>query len=125
MNIKLTRYGDFRLTSKDGNQCASIHHQLFRYEAFIEASPQALDDRGFLVDHMELDSIVKEAVRTQGGSCEQIAMRMCEAIVQHLVSKRVVAWHSVGILITTDGRLSKLECRFENEPRPKPDLGAR
>ncbi|MEZ6209177.1 MAG: hypothetical protein R3B64_01205 [Candidatus Paceibacterota bacterium] len=84
----MTRTGYIDMSGKkDSNQCANIGHPLYEYTARVLFHPDALlNERGFLIDHFDIDIATKVAV-ADSGSCEIMCKKILDSIESILKQK--------------------------------------
>lgn len=86
-SVTISRRGVIAAAGSSGQQCRSIGHPTFGYICRVTGPVSALDKRGYLIDHMDLDAEVRASfARIPMPSCE-IAASAVAAVVHGLVPK--------------------------------------
>jgi hypothetical protein len=77
MNFKLNRKGSFPLVNSGEFQCLAVGAEKVDYKVELSGTLNGLDDKGFVVDHNELDKLIQEKAKTLPAlSCELICTIM-------------------------------------------------
>lgn len=99
MNIYvMERKGTFAPSSSSTNQCKGEGHELYSYICKLLFHPdQKLDDNDFLIDHLDVDTIVT-GVQYEG-SCERMHIQMQKALRKEF-SKRGINVVAIKTTIT-------------------------
>ena len=91
LTFTMRRRGSFvtRFTSRR-NQCGREGANIFKYECVIRTRNEWLDSRGFLIDNLDIQTYFEYAfVGVPGISCEQMAQKACNHIVETLQYKNI------------------------------------
>jgi hypothetical protein len=91
--LRVNRKGEAAVTRTTDNQCREVGHMRYLYHVSAAVPDTKVDKQGFVIDHVEMSEIAEMGV-APGGSCEQIARRIGEAMVKRLSGK---AWVYVRI----------------------------
>ena len=81
VTFTLHRSGLLESKSLSTNQCRSVGHDRYWYEAEVHAGPR-LDDDGFIVDHATVNEVAQTAFGKGMTSCEMIGERCARAIME-------------------------------------------
>lgn len=77
--VTINRTGTLIAPSHPDNQCKTVGHESYSYEARVRCSAK-LDAQGFVIDHEQVHEAATKAFADHFGSCEQVALAMCRGI---------------------------------------------
>ena len=86
ITLTLNRKGICKTTGKSSNQCKSVGHSKYEYEAKIRVLPK-LDKDGFIIDHIEIHEAIENVFKGKMDSCERLGLRITYALEKLCLSK--------------------------------------
>lgn len=93
----INRSGKVNLERQHVNQCRSVGHQYFQYDCKVYCSTK-LDENGFVIDHNDMDRSIRDILKHEMNSCENLALNMLAAL-KHALWLNNTDWHQIWIKI--------------------------
>lgn len=92
--IKLTlhRNGIFQCTNRAPNQCKSIGHTKYKYWVALTCKNE-LDSEGFIIDQIELHSLIVSELQLKSMSCEEYALKISQIIQDECNRRDIDLYH--------------------------------
>lgn len=90
--ITLSRNGIFHCSKKVPNQCKSIGHDKYKYWVALKCENK-LDEDGFIIDQLEVNSLIVMDLQLKSMSCEQYAQRIAEILLDECNRRKIVLYH--------------------------------
>lgn len=90
--LQMNRRGEFTVSDSQAadHQCVKTGHRKYYYACRIKLEDPALDSRGFIADHEEINDIVQGYIKAGNiPSCEVLASGIAKAVSEYLISKDV------------------------------------
>jgi 6-pyruvoyl-tetrahydropterin synthase len=97
----INRKGTIKTSLTSENQCKSVGHTSYNYEAKVEVSDK-LDSSGFVIDHSEIHKAIERAFNKMT-SCEKLALSCAKRIIKRCKKHGCVVL-SVYVKIVPVGR---------------------
>ena len=96
-SLTINRFGILVTDDSSANQCKDVHHKHYRYQVSVTCENK-LDNKGFIIDHIDIDHRVRHEFTKGMSSCEQLLVRIMDGVQDLMQSRGLVVYKMYGKL---------------------------